>query len=403
MFEKPKFKKILFYLHFTKIGGAEVVAMQYMRKLVENRYRVDLIIDYNLGKQLNSLEASIPAEVKYTYVKNLIISKIIYYFRNIGKRHRCYNLLLYPLIICTDFYYYYFKVRNLIKKNGYDCTITFFQYLPSYITKEKNCKHIIWLHGSVDDFFIGIRKYFKNIFLHKLHRYDEIVIIANGMREQINRLFPEISNDKIKLLYNVFDFKRIREMANCDNSLSEYEMKLLKHPYICTVVRIDEAQKDITSLLKALAFLNNSKQLNVKLYIIGDGPDFNNIEKLIEQLGLTHYVSMLGKKTNPYLWIMNSILFVLSSKMEGLPTVIIEAMILGKFVISSDCKTGPYEITLGGKCGDLFPVSDYVELANLILHALADEKYRQSKIDCANQLLYRFDSDYAFGELVKML
>ena len=83
-------------------------------------------------------------------------------------------------------------------------------------------------------------------------------------------------------------------------------------------------------------------------------------------------ILLLGSIKNPYPWIKNSQLLVHSSKYEGLPTVLIEALILNKKVISSSCPTGPKEILCNGEIGDLYDVGNYRKLAELIEKNLKD-------------------------------
>ena len=69
---------------------------------------------------------------------------------------------------------------------------------------------------------------------------------------------------------------------------------------------------------------------------------------------------------NPYPYLLRSDIFILSSRTEGLPNVLIEALVLKKFVISTKCPTGPKEILLNGKAGLLVNVNDHIDLSNKI-------------------------------------
>ena len=71
---------------------------------------------------------------------------------------------------------------------------------------------------------------------------------------------------------------------------------------------------------------------------------------------------------NPYKYFKDTDIFVLSSKFEGLPNVLLEAQFFKKFIISSNCPTGPKEILLNGKAGELFDVGNYKKLSKIILN-----------------------------------
>jgi glycosyltransferase involved in cell wall biosynthesis len=205
------------------------------------------------------------------------------------------------------------------------------------------------------------------------------------------------------MIYNPFNFDEIIEKSNKNSDLSNDEKYLIKDNYICTVTRVDEYQKDLTTLILAYEKLYEQDKIEDKLYIIGDGQSKDDLEKLIKNKQLENQIFFLGKKTNPFIWMKNANLFILSSKFEGLPTVLIEAMILNVFIISSNCKTGPKEILQNGKCGDLFEVGDVEELSNKIEYALKNEEYVKNKIKKVSESLKRFDKDFSLNNLVDII
>ena len=89
--------------------------------------------------------------------------------------------------------------------------------------------------------------------------------------------------------------------------------------------------------------------------------------------------------------IKSSDIFILTSLYEGLPNVLLEAQVLKKFIISSNCPTGPREILLNGKAGFLFKVKDYKNLSKLILKILGNKKIMKKKIDIGYKNLHRFN------------
>jgi len=127
--------------------------------------------------------------------------------------------------------------------------------------------------------------------------------------------------------------------------------------------------KGFDYLLKACKVIND-KQVNFKLSILGDGPEKNKLIELSEQLGLKNKVNFLGYVNNPLKYFKISDIFVLSSLVEGMPNVLIEAMMCGCTIVSTDCETGPKEILDSGIHGYLVPVKNYKELANGIIRAI---------------------------------
>jgi glycosyltransferase involved in cell wall biosynthesis len=104
--------------------------------------------------------------------------------------------------------------------------------------------------------------------------------------------------------------------------------------------------------------------------ILGEGKERPLLEELIKKLGLEHDVRLPGFVMNPYAYMARASLFVLSSRWEGLPTVLIEALCCGTPVVSTDCPSGPREILRDGQYGQLVPVGDVEELARAIAAAL---------------------------------
>ena len=104
--------------------------------------------------------------------------------------------------------------------------------------------------------------------------------------------------------------------------------------------------------------------------ILGDGPLRSELEALIIELGLEDVVSLLGYVENPLKYFARADVFVLSSHVEGLPNVLVEAMMCGCTPVSTDCPTGPREVLHDGKYGYLVPVRDPVAMAIGIEKAL---------------------------------
>ena len=144
-----KNKNILFYTLSTDIGGGvEIAAIEYLNQFILEGYNVDLLVDYNMGDVEKNIEKRINTKVNIIYLKSIKLSKLIYNFRNKGQKNKIYNLFLYALIVFSDFFVWRKQIKR-IQKKSYVATITFFQYLPAYITKIKGAKHFIFLHGSV--------------------------------------------------------------------------------------------------------------------------------------------------------------------------------------------------------------------------------------------------------------
>ena len=148
-------------------------------------------------------------------------------------------------------------------------------------------------------------------------------------------------------------------------------------------------QKDQLTLLKAVNRIKD--KINFNLLLVGRGVEKENLNKYIRENNLSKHVKLINFQNNPYNLIKSSDVFILSSLYEGLPNVLLEAQVLKKFIISSNCPTGPREILLNGKAGFLFKVGDYKELSNLILYYSKNKKFLSKRISIGYKNLDRFD------------
>lgn len=132
-------------------------------------------------------------------------------------------------------------------------------------------------------------------------------------------------------------------------------------------------QKGFDVLLKAFNIVRESVP-NVRLFILGDGAERDNLESLARELRIEDFVNFVGWVSNPYPYFRLCDVFVLPSRYEGMPNVLLEALACGTKVVATDCPTGPREILgVDGQCGWLVPVDDYEALAKAILAALRSD------------------------------
>jgi len=192
------------------------------------------------------------------------------------------------------------------------------------------------------------------------------------MKEEGERLFPRLK-DKLCVIYNAKNRDRILSRAH-----ESVEDPRLSEPYIIAVERLEESQKDLTTLLKAYQLLRTKYHHTEKLYLLGKGHSEQQLRMLAEQLGIADSVEFLGFHANPYPWILHSQLLVHSAKFEGLPTILIEGLMLDKLIVATDCPTGPREILDHGRAGLLVPVGDVTAFAESMHQALSDSDTQQS-------------------------
>ena len=187
-------------------------------------------------------------------------------------------------------------------------------------------------------------------------------------------------------LYNttlIIDTKKI--ISNINFFKSNNNLKII------SIGRFTD-QKDQVTLIRAFKKVN--AVINAKLLLVGYGPNKNLIENYVKKFKLSKKIKLIGYQDNPYKFIDKANVLVLTSLYEGLPNVLLEALTLKKFIISSDCPTGPKEILENGKNGFLFKIKDYDQLANKILKYSKNKKLYKNKISSGYKSLDRFDFNY---------
>jgi len=211
--------------------------------------------------------------------------------------------------------------------------------------------------------------FLKRIILHhKLKKIfpkaDLIVAVSKGVAEDIIKI-TKIPEQKVKVLPNPTVVPEMFEMAKQNIDHPWFVEK--KYPIILGAGGFRKS-KDFPTLIKAFKLVRS--KIPAKLVILGDGRQRKKIESLVYELDLTKDVWLPGFKENPYSFMKQADLFVLSSIWEGSPNVLIEAMALGTPVVSTDCPSGPREILEDGKYGKLVPCKEPQKLATAILDTL---------------------------------
>ena len=123
-------------------------------------------------------------------------------------------------------------------------------------------------------------------------------------------------------------------------------------------------QKNQSELINALYKVKNRE--NFRLLIIGNGPEKNNLIKLLKEKKLDKIIKISSNQKTKSSYLAQSSIFILSSIYEGLPNVLLEATVNKKYIISSDCPTGPKEIIKRYKYGELYKVKSENQLTNIL-------------------------------------
>ena len=191
---------------------------------------------------------------------------------------------------------------------------------------------------------------------------DRIIAVSEGVADSIVER-TSVDRRDISVLYNPIEVESVRERArqSVDHEWIEYD----NLEVILFVGRLEQ-QKDLETWLRTFKMIHEWNP-NTRAVIVGRGSLRKELIGLANRLGIADVVSLPGYVQNPYRYMRRAKVFLLTSRYEGLPTVIIEALACGCSVVSTDCPSGPSEILANGEYGRLAPVGDVSELANAVI------------------------------------
>jgi glycosyltransferase involved in cell wall biosynthesis len=193
---------------------------------------------------------------------------------------------------------------------------------------------------------------------------DEVVAVSQGTADDLARAVG-LPSHRIQVVHNPIVTPELREMAAAP--LDHPWFKPGQPPVLLAVGRLSP-QKDFGTLIRAVSRVRLERP--VRLLILGEGNERARLESLVGDLSLGDTIDLPGWVMNPYPYMVRAAAFVLSSRWEGLPSVLIEALFCGAPVVATDCPSGPMEILDGGRHGLLAPVGDVDALAKGIQSAL---------------------------------
>ena len=196
-------------------------------------------------------------------------------------------------------------------------------------------------------------------------RADHVVGVSQGVVDSVVA-GTRVTGDRVSVLYNPIDVDDIRAAAS--EELDAEARELMEGDVVFTVGRLEDA-KDHAMLLRAFRRVHEERPW-VKLVVGGSGSNREALEELAAEFGLSDVVTFAGYVDNAYAYMAAASVFALSSKHEGLPTVLLEALACETPIVSTDCPSGPREILADGRYGRLTRVGDDAAFAEAILETL---------------------------------
>lgn len=309
-----KKKKVLFLIESFIVGGAEKVLIDIVNNLNPGKYDITVcsVYKHSVYKGYDkSFDKPFKSHIKYRYLIDNRI-KILYILFN-------YLLNKIPNVL-----------YQLLIGNRYDTVVAFYEGLPTYWisqAKLKGCKKIAWLHTSTELSQQGKTQEELDKQQNYYAQFNQIIAVSQGVADSFTRLFPTLSH--INVIYNSINTTVIQEKAKHPIP----KEKKVTPTFVC-VGRMTEV-KGYDRWLRVLLKLKE-KGYVFQSWIIGGG-NRDKYEQFVIENHLTDYVIFLGHQDNPYPYMAEANWIACPSYLEGLSTVVLEGIVLGKAIVTTDC------------------------------------------------------------------
>lgn len=195
-----------------------------------------------------------------------------------------------------------------------------------------------------------------------------VIAVSEGVASELKGRLG-VPPEKIRVIANPVITPELFELAKQPLTDPWFEDDV---PVVLAVGRL-VPQKGFDTLLDAFAGVK-ARRPDARLLVLGEGPLRGDLERRVKELGLTGSVRLPGFIRNPFPYMANADVFVLSSRWEGLPNALIQAMAVGAPVVATDCRSGPDEILEGNRYGHLVPVDEPSSMSQAILGVLDGDK-----------------------------
>ncbi|WP_102692127.1 glycosyltransferase [Rummeliibacillus pycnus] len=325
--------KILFVAQNLQMGGIQKALVNLIKELqIDNKYEID-VFSFGDGILMKEIPGKVTVRIG-TLLLRLTATPFSIVIKNRNFLHiilRILCMILVRIIGSEMFYNILFKRQK--EFDNYDIAISYFndvqkgyfnrgtnQFVMEFINAKRK---IAWIHTDPK------KAEFEYSSSHNSYKnFDKIVCVSKACRSKFIEIFPEFS----KKTYVVYNFLPKEEIMERSNEYTPFEKDKIN---IVSVGRMENSTKRYNIIPEICKMLKDDLITNFKWRIIGDGPDFELNKQIASKLDVLDLVEFVGEKVNPYPYIKESDIFILTSAYEGYPMVIGEALILQTPVVTT--------------------------------------------------------------------
>lgn len=330
-------KKLLIIIPTLNGGGAERVVLTLLKNFDREKFELYLMVINLEGSYINE----VPEDVK---VIDLGLKRVRY---AIIKLMQKINEIEPECILSTLNYLnvILIAIKPFLRKH------------PKIIVREANT-----ISKELKNFSKMRRIIFKTMYSYFYPRADIVIAQSEGMKSDLIN-YLKISENKIRLINNPIDVNQVKLKSINENPFDNSLFNIVSCGRLCY-------QKGFDILISAFKIVTDHYP-QTQLTILGEGPLKSELVELSRKNRLDKNIHFVGFKENPYPYYRYSNLFVLSSRWEGFPNVLLEALASGAVVLSTECQSGPKEILGDNEFGYLVPTDNIDKLAEGIMNILS--------------------------------
>lgn len=341
-------KKILIRIGSLRHGGAEKVLVTFLKNLPRDKYEIDLLLNLYSGKYLTD----VPDWVNVMFLNR---GEMITTNRPKDIPKKIYRVVYQQLLKKYPKILY----KRKLQKKQYDIEFAAIHGFMDEVLNSplKSSKKLMWIHNDLTQVSgytpEKIRRFFN---------YDKVMVISEKIQETFLSLAKtDTERNKIVRIYNPLDTEEILVKSEVGSQKSDdtsapltmtdenHQPSTINHQPTFISVGTVFPQKGFDRLLRVHKRLLDEGFAH-KVLIVGDGYDFENVKKLKTELGVDETATMIGFTDNPYPYFKSADFYILSSRYEGFPTVLFEAITLKKNIIATEV-SGVNEMLENGKLG----------------------------------------------------
>ena len=339
-------KKVIFVTKALWIGGIETALVNLLKHFDYQKYDVTLLV---LHAELNLLEQIDPncrvliadRDKTHSFSESYQFARLYNLTEEAKNPSRLHKMLMWttPVIKWIENRLYIRYIRRCLNEEHFDtCVIYSDVAAETAIRAVAADRYLMYYHHG------AMRHVYHDSIAYR--RCEKIIAVSENQADELKRFVPSAA-DKVTVIHNLTDVEGIRQKAEQPTQEAFDPQRF----HIVTVGRVSH-EKGMDIAVQVCAKLVESGRKDICWWIVGDGPAMQEVRALVTDLGVEPYMKLVGMKGNPYPYIRQANLYVQPSRFEGYPMTILESLVIGQPVISTD-NNGAREILRDGETGIL--------------------------------------------------